>query len=109
MPIGMTLTEIAQRHEPRRDHGADRDADADDALQQRRLRQVDEQRRSAQSTTMNCIVAPAPQNSVVVASDTCPSLSRHSSRYAVPELARSGAADCGWRSGDRRPYPESSG
>ena len=34
---------------------------------------------AAQSIRMNCSVAPAPQNSVVVASDIWPSLSRHSS------------------------------
>ena len=34
---------------------------------------------AAQSITMNCSVAPAPQNSVVVASEIWPSLSRHSS------------------------------
>ncbi len=34
---------------------------------------------SAHSITMNCSVAPAPQNSVVVASEIWPSLSRHSS------------------------------
>ena len=36
---------------------------------------------------MNCSVAPAPQNSVVVASEIWPSLSRHSSVDAVRELA----------------------
>ena len=34
---------------------------------------------AAQSIRMNCSVAPAPQNSVVVASEICPSLSRQSS------------------------------
>src|SRR4030095_77318 len=33
---------------------------------------------AAQSSTMNCSVAPAPQNSVVVASEICPSLSHQS-------------------------------
>ena len=34
---------------------------------------------AAQSMTMNCSVAPAPQNSVVVASEIWPSRSFHSS------------------------------
>ena len=86
-PIGSTLTDSRSVTHPRRDHRADRDADGDDALQHRRLRQVEAERLAAQSITMNCSVAPAPQNSVVVASEIWPSLSRHSSADAVRELA----------------------
>jgi hypothetical protein len=64
--------------------------------------------RSAQSITMNCSVAPAPQKSVVTASEIWPSLSFHSSREAVAEIGKQVArvAACsGLRSVRRCPAP----
>jgi hypothetical protein len=60
--------------------------------------------RSAHSMTMNCSVAPAPQNSVVVASEICPSLSRHSSEL---QWANSRIRNIGLRLTIRRSTPVS--
>src|SRR5690242_9757843 len=51
---------------------------------------------------MNCSVAPAPQNSVVVASEICPSLSRHSS---VTQCENSRIRYNGFLLGTRRSTP----
>ncbi|MNT12240.1 hypothetical protein D3C72_1471610 [compost metagenome] len=42
---------------------------------------------SAHFSTMNCSVAPTPQNSVVTASEIWPSLSRHSATKQSPNSA----------------------
>ncbi|MNL41939.1 hypothetical protein D3C87_1643700 [compost metagenome] len=42
---------------------------------------------SAHLSTMNCNVAPTPQNSVVTASEIWPSLSRHSAMKQSPNSA----------------------
>ena len=43
--------------------------------------------------TMNCSVAPAPQNSVVTASEICPSLSVHRRRQ---QWVKSRTVSIGW-------------
>ena len=50
---------------------------------------------SAHLSTMNCSVAPAPQKSVVTASEICPSLSRQS---VVKQWAKSTTRRIGLRS-----------
>ena len=94
----------AQRDVARGDDGAEGDADGDDALQERRLRHVEAQRLAAHSITMNCSVAPAPQNSVVVASEIWPSRSRHSSAL---QCANSRMRNSGLRFTIRRSTPVS--
>ncbi len=51
--------------------------------------------RSAHFSTMNCRVAPAPQNRVVIASEIWPSLSFHS---VAEQLAKSAISFIGLRS-----------
>jgi hypothetical protein len=78
MPIGSTPTEPRSVTNARRGSRPPR-CHRHDALQHRCLRQREPRACAAQSITMNCSVAPAPQNSVVVASEIWPSWSRHSS------------------------------
>ena len=53
---------------------------------------------SAHLSTMNCRVAPAPQKSVVTASEICPSLSRHKvvKHWAKSLIITTGLRDCWW-------------
>ena len=64
---------------------------------------------AAQSITMNCSVAPAPQNSVVVASEIWPSLSRHSSRTQCAKSRIRNRGFVAWRAVVARRCPECRG
>ena len=73
------LDRAAQGDEAGREDGADGDPDGDDALEHRRFRQVEAEGNLGPLDDDELEVAPAPQNNVVTARETCPSLSRQRS------------------------------